>query len=108
FKAVPIVFQLTLGAQPSGLAGITLLLNKFLELVALLVQVRDELVSLHSGIGLHVVSFGFERRQYGIHFVDPLFGPIEIEMHTALRGMIASMLTNTHQDLLDNLRTLLL
>jgi hypothetical protein len=85
-EAVPRVFQLTLGAQPSGLTGIGLLLNGLLGLVALLVQVSDELIGFHSGIGLYFATLGFERFQYGIHFVDPLFGLIEIEMHAALRG----------------------
>src|SRR5262249_2575579 len=86
FKSVPIAFQLTLGLQPSGLTGISLLLNELLKLVALFMQVRDVLIGLRSRVSLHLVSFGFERRQNGIHFVDPLFRPIEIEMHAALRG----------------------
>ncbi|HET8973668.1 MAG TPA: hypothetical protein VFN63_10305 [Pseudolabrys sp.] len=85
-EPVPGALQLAFGVQPHFLASIRLFFGGFLEFIAFFVQVGDQLLGSYSGIGLNFAGFRLERGQYGIHFIDPLFGPVEIEMHAALGG----------------------
>jgi hypothetical protein len=54
-----------------------------LKLVTSLLQIVDQLIGLHFEVSLHLTRFGFKRRQSGVHLVNPLLCPIQVQMHAA-------------------------
>jgi hypothetical protein len=73
----PVGFQLGLRPGPRCLVGGRLLFDDVPELIALLLQIGESLGCLDAQIGIDLTGFPLKRRQRGIHFVDPLFGPIQ-------------------------------
>ena len=85
-EAFPLVFQTNLGRVPSRFTCRRLRLHRAFEFISLLAQIGNALLGFDAGIGFHRRSLAFERRQGGIHLVDPLFGPTQKKVNTALRG----------------------
>jgi hypothetical protein len=53
-----------------------LLFDGFPKFVALLAQIHESLIGLGAKVGLNLADVAFKRSERGIHFVDPLLGPI--------------------------------
>jgi methylmalonyl-CoA mutase len=86
FEPGPVLFQIRFRARPSGLAGFRLRLEQHLKFISPSLQIRDDLIGFHLGLGFDLRRFHLERSQCGIHLVDAFLGPIEVKMHAALLG----------------------
>ncbi|WP_246732285.1 hypothetical protein [Bradyrhizobium yuanmingense] len=84
FESIPLPLQIGLGVGPGRFTRLRLGLEQCLKLVAALGQIGEELIGLDLGLSLGLAGLDLERRQRGVHLVDPLLGPIEKEMHAAL------------------------
>ncbi|MGT2500555.1 hypothetical protein ACVOMS_06445 [Bradyrhizobium guangxiense] len=76
--------SLGLGARPGGFTCFGLGLEHRLEFIAALGQILQQLIRLDLGLGLGLAGLDLEGGEGGIHLVDPLLGPVQVEMHAAL------------------------
>lgn len=83
-EGAPVGFQSCLDAGPCGLVGSRLLLDGVAEVIAIFAQLSQNLAGLVLGIDLHLGGLAFKRRQRGVHFIEPLLGPICKEVNAVL------------------------
>ena len=84
FEAMPLQLELRLGSVQGGFTCLSLCLGVGLKLMLPLFQIGEQMVGLCLRVGFQLAYLCFERRQCSVHFVNSLFGPVQVYMHTAM------------------------